>query len=73
MGNIKENSYIDVIARLEAIEGALSEIRIEIQTIRAMASPEVCPDENEANSAAYEAIREICLDSLFDVEPMGDA
>jgi hypothetical protein len=31
------------------------------------------PGEQESNTAAYEAVREICLDSLFDVEPKGDA
>ena len=34
---------------------------------------EVCLDEIEADKAAYEVIREICLDALLDVEPKGEA
>tara|TARA_R100000234_G_C4951636_1_gene157606 strand:- start:403 stop:579 length:177 start_codon:yes stop_codon:yes gene_type:complete len=34
---------------------------------------EVCQDELDADRAAYEAIGEICLDALLDVEPKGDA
>ena len=32
-----------------------------------------CQDEIDADAAAFEAIQEICLESLFDVEPKGDA
>ena len=38
-----------------------------------MKEEEACPDEIAADKAAYEAVREICLDSLFDVESKGDA
>jgi len=31
------------------------------------------PGEQESNTTVYEAVREICLDSLFDVESKGDA
>ena len=34
---------------------------------------EVCLDEIEADAAAFEAVREICLDSLFDIPPKGEA
>ena len=34
---------------------------------------EVCQDEIDADRAAFEAINEICLDALLDVEPKGDA
>jgi hypothetical protein len=34
---------------------------------------EICMDEIEADKAALEAISEICLESLLDIEPKGDA
>ena len=34
---------------------------------------EVCQDEIDADRAAYDAISDICLDALLDVEPKGDA
>ena len=34
---------------------------------------EVCPDEEAADQAAMEAIREICLESLLEVTPKGEA
>ena len=34
---------------------------------------EVCPDEEEADKAAMEAIREICLESLLEITPKGEA
>ena len=34
---------------------------------------EVCPDEEAGDRAAMEAINDICLDSLLDIEPKGDA
>ena len=34
---------------------------------------EVCPDEEEGDKAAMEAIREICLESLLEVTPKGEA
>ena len=34
---------------------------------------EVCQDEIDADRAAYEAIGDICLDALLDIEPKGDA
>jgi hypothetical protein len=35
--------------------------------------PEICHDEVEADMAAYEAIRDICLESMLDIEPIGEA
>ena len=35
--------------------------------------PEICYDEIEADMAAYEAIRDICLESMLDSEPVGEA
>ena len=34
---------------------------------------EGCPDVLESNQEAYDRIRDICLDSIFDVEPKGEA
>ena len=33
---------------------------------------EVCPDEEVADQAAMEAIRELCLESLLEIPPKGD-
>ena len=35
--------------------------------------PELCYDEIEADMAAYEAIRDICLEGMLDMEPVGEA
>ena len=35
--------------------------------------PEICPDEIEADKAAFEAIRDICLEGMLDMEPIGEA
>tara|TARA_Y100000310_G_scaffold272387_1_gene287311 strand:- start:720 stop:980 length:261 start_codon:yes stop_codon:yes gene_type:complete len=35
--------------------------------------PEICPDEIEADMAVYEVIRDICLESMLDLEPVGEA
>ena len=34
---------------------------------------EVCMDEVEGDKAALEAINDICLESLLDIDPKGDA
>ena len=34
---------------------------------------EVCQDEIDADRAAFDAISDICLDALLDIEPKGDA
>ena len=34
---------------------------------------EICPDEQVADKAAMEAIREICLESLLEITPKGEA
>ena len=34
---------------------------------------EVCLDEIEANKAALEAMKSICLDALLDTDPQGEA
>ena len=34
---------------------------------------EICQDEIDADAAAMEAVREICLESLLDIDSKGDA
>ena len=34
---------------------------------------DVCPDEQEGDKAAMEAIRDICLESLLEISPKGEA
>ena len=57
--------------RIEGLEKEIKELRkgyednLEIE--------EGCPDEIEGNLAAYNMVQEICLGSLLDIEPKGEA
>ena len=73
--------YKNLLDKLSSLEDNLDELHTCISKLKEnyteaeeiVEDEEVCPDEVAADKAAYEAIREICLESLLDVEPQGDA
>ena len=80
-----KKSYKKIAEKIETIETKIGEIRNSLGDLKDSFSskkppetiledePEVCPDEIEADMAAYEAIRDICLESMLDSEPIGEA
>jgi hypothetical protein len=78
MSDNKDNCYGEMLRQFKTIQKRLEELQdtvVDLQE-RYDAAEEVrmgCPDALEADKAAYEAVREICIDSLLDVKPKGDA
>ena len=70
------NCYKKILEKLDSMEENLTHLQENISELKKSydeIEEEVCLDAIEADKAAYEAIREICIDSLLDVEPKGDA
>ena len=67
--------YTTLVSKLEAMDSEIMKLKEQIKQLKScfVADDEVCQDEIDADRAAYEAIGEICLDALLDVEPKGDA
>ncbi len=68
--------YTTLVSKLEAMDTEITKLKEQIKQLKSCFvtdDEEVCQDEIEADRAAYEAIGEICLDALLDVEPKGDA
>jgi|6_EtaG_2_1085325.scaffolds.fasta_scaffold17306_2 hypothetical protein len=85
---IKEKrGYNKLKEKIETIETKICEINDSLSDLKKTFSkeeppdildeeemePEICLDEIEADKAAYEAIRDICLESMLDSEPIGEA
>ena len=83
-----KKSYERIAEKIDTIETKIGEIRNSLCDLKDSFStkkppvtileeedldPEICYDEIEADMAAYEAIRDICLESMLDVEPIGEA
>ena len=79
MSDKKNNCYKGLIERLDFIEGSLDKLHDCIAKLRKSHDEEdddeeeICPDEIAGDKAAMDAIRDICLESLLDIEPKGDA
>lgn len=76
--NTKDNCYHQLVEQFTNIQKTVDSIQETVVNLleRYDADEELragCPDEIAADKAAYEAVREICLDSLLDVKPKGDA
>jgi len=69
----KNECYERILDRLETVESSLEKVFRDIQNIKEGYLIEICQDEIDADKAAYEVARDICLDSLFDMKPKGDA
>lgn len=67
--------YTTLVNKLEAMDSEIMKLKEQIKQLKScfVTEEEVCQDEIDADLAAYEAISDICLDALFDVEPKGDA
>ena len=67
--------YTTLVSKLEAMDGEIMKLKEQIKQLKTcfVTQEEVCQDEIDADRAAYEAISDICLDALLDVESKGDA
>jgi len=69
--------YDTLVKQLNNMDNQICQIKEQIQQLKSCFvvndEEEVCMDEIEADRAAIEAINDICLESLFDVEPKGEA
>jgi len=67
--------YTTLVDKLEAMDGEIMKLKEQIRQLKTcfVTEEEICQDEIDADRAAYEAISDICLDALLDVEPKGDA
>ena len=67
--------YTTLVSKLEAMDSAIMKLKEQIKQLKScfVTDGEVCQDEIDADRAAYEAVSDICLDALFDIEPKGDA
>ena len=62
--------------QLNKMDNQISRMKEQIQQLRSRfvsEEPEICQDEIDADLAAFDAINDICLDALLDIEPKGDA
>ena len=74
-------NYIQLLDKIDLVEEKVYEIQDSLKVLREVllssyddvAGEEVCEDEIEANQAVYDAIGEICIESLLDIEPKGEA
>jgi hypothetical protein len=60
--------------KITQIKDGIRELKERIHQMREPAdAEEECLDEIEADVAALEAIHDICIESLFEIEPKGEA
>jgi hypothetical protein len=68
--------YNTLVKQLDNMDTQICKLKEQIKQLRscfATNDEEVCQDEIDADRAAFEAISDICLESLLDIEPKGDA
>ena len=67
--------YTTLVDKLEAMDSEIMKLKEQIKQLKScfVTDDEVCQDEIDADRAAYEAISDICIDALLDIEPKGDA
>ena len=76
MANDKfDEFYKKFTSKIESMSVNLNEMEKHLADLKENYddTDEVCLDEIAADKAAYEVVREICLDALLDVEPKGEA
>lgn len=76
--NRDDNCYGEMLEQFKTIQKRLEELQETVTDLQeryddAEEVREGCPDVIAADKAAYEAVREICIDSLLDMKPKGDA
>jgi|TARA_R100000008_G_scaffold65455_1_gene42433 hypothetical protein len=68
--------YNTLVKQIENMDIQICQLKEQIKQLKSCfvsSDEEICQDEIDADRAAFEAISEICLDSLLDIEPKGDA
>jgi len=68
--------YNTLVKQLESMDTQICQLKEQIKQLKSCfvtVPEEICQDEVDADRAALEAINDICLDALLDVEPKGDA
>lgn len=69
--------YNTLMKQLNNMDSQICKLKEQIQQLKsrfvANTEEEVCQDEIDADRAALEAINDICLESLLDIEPKGEA
>ena len=69
--------YNTLVKQLENMDSQICQLKEQIKQLKSCFigndEEEVCPDEIDGDQAALDAISEICLGSLLDIEPKGDA
>tara|TARA_R110000824_G_scaffold194200_2_gene376744 strand:+ start:190 stop:417 length:228 start_codon:yes stop_codon:yes gene_type:complete len=67
--------YNTLVKQLERMDTQICKLKEQVKQLKScfVTEEEICQDEIDADLAAYEAINEICLDALLDIEPKGDA
>jgi len=79
----KENDikYIEMFEKIDALEEVVCEMQDTLQILKEKLlksydeemGEEVCQDEIDAAKALYDAIGEICVESLLDMDFKGEA
>jgi hypothetical protein len=79
----KENhsKYIEVFEKIDALEEVVCDMQDTLQILKEKLlksydeemGEEVCQDEIDADKALYDAIGEICVESLLDMDFKGEA
>ena len=68
--------YNTLMKQLNNMDNQICKIKEQIQQLKSRFisnEEEICQDEIDADRAAFEALSDICLESLLDVEPKGEA
>ena len=68
--------YNTLMKQLNSMDRQICQMREQIQQLKSCfvgTKEEVCQDEIDADRAAFEAISDICLESLLDIESKGEA
>lgn len=69
--------YNTLVKQLENMDTQICRLKEQIKELKSCfitsEEEEICMDEIEADKAVLEAIGDICLESLLDIEPKGDA
>tara|TARA_Y100000296_G_C5003950_1_gene171625 strand:- start:105 stop:350 length:246 start_codon:yes stop_codon:yes gene_type:complete len=81
MGIKQKGCYNNLTEQIDMIETKIGEIRNSLADLKKTfletnieeTAEEICQDEIDADAAAMEAVREICLESLLDIDSKGEA
>tara|TARA_S200000501_G_scaffold360247_1_gene387101 strand:- start:482 stop:712 length:231 start_codon:yes stop_codon:yes gene_type:complete len=68
--------YNTLMKQLNVMDNQICKMKEQIQQLKSRfvsSEEEVCQDEIDADRAVLEVINDICLESLLDIEPKGDA